>query len=64
VAAFDCDVAERVARWPLREMLLALLDRMRDRASEVYGDQVMIYTLRAPHLKSPEAPPKVPEILK
>lgn len=66
MADWNYDQARRVARWPLRELLLAFLERIRDRAMEAYRWDVLTWAVLEPHRKeeSRGKPPKVPDILK
>lgn len=66
VAGWDFDKARRVARWPLREVLLANLERMKDRALEAFRWEAMQYAVAAPWSRkdSGAKPPQVPEILR
>lgn len=66
MAGWDYEKARRVARWPLREVLLAHLEQTKDRALEAYRWEAMQYSVTAPWSKkdSGTKPPQVPEILR
>jgi len=53
-----------VVRWPVREGLLAYLERMREILLEDYRWRELSYWVRVPSLKQPGKPPKVPPLLK
>jgi hypothetical protein len=45
-------------------VLVAYLERVRERASEQYHRDLLIYALTRPHVKGSLAPPAVPDVLK
>lgn len=51
-----------VARWPIREALLAYLDKVRAETLDQYRHEVLIFSMVAPWSKNAK-PPKLPEIL-
>lgn len=53
-----------VVRWPVREALLAYVERMRAILLEQYRWERLTYWVQAPNVKQPGKPPKVPPILK
>ena len=52
-----------VARWPLREALLAYLERIRASARAQYDQAMLIWAALAPHAKNARQP-DLPAILK
>lgn len=52
-----------VARWPIREALLAYLDKVRDEALDQFRHEMLTFAILAPWSKNAK-PPKPPEILK
>ncbi len=48
--------------WPIREALLAYLNKMREQARQQHDTDVLVWAVQSPYCKA--APPKVPEILK
>jgi len=66
VAGWDFGKAREVARWPLREVLLAFLERMKDRALEGYRHECLMWGVLEPHRakEHKQKPPAVPDILK
>ncbi len=54
--------AREVARWPVREGLLAYLDLLRTKAEESYRWECLYYSVIAPWAKNAR-PPKPPRIL-
>jgi hypothetical protein len=65
VAGSDFDLAARVLLWPLREMLIAYVARLRAQALDSYRHDQLLYVLAAPWTKKGESkPPPVPPILR
>jgi hypothetical protein len=60
----DYDAARRAWRWPIREVLVAFADRMREEAMRQYQHDTLIWALLAPHTSKKMNPPVVPAILK
>lgn len=50
--------------WPLHEVLLAYVERLRDSALETYQHATLVWAMTAPHSKKPSKPPRAPAILK
>jgi hypothetical protein len=50
--------------WPLREMLLALVAQMQERARQMYDRDVLVWAMLAPYQKGRSKPPSLPEILR
>jgi len=64
VAHWDADRIERVWHWPLRELLLAYLARLRAEAQRRYEFDLALWAALAPHQKRPGAPPRPPRLLR
>jgi hypothetical protein len=64
VARHDYDQAGRVLGWPVREVLLAYVERMRAAALDQYNQAVLVWAIQSPHMAKPTKPPRVPAILK
>ena len=65
VAGYDMEAGQRVARWPLREVLLAFRDRLRTAAAEQHRASVLAWSFLAPYLpKNNRKPPDLPAILR
>ena len=66
MAGWDYDKAKRVARWPLREVLMAHLEHVKDKAEEAFRHECLQHAMVAPWLKKDSGikAPKVPDILK
>lgn len=64
VAQFDYAKAQAVLDWPLHEVLLAYVERVRDAALQQYNQSVLVWAITSPHMKKPPKPPRVPAILK
>jgi hypothetical protein len=52
--------------WPLRDMFLAYIDRLKDDARKHYEFEVLVWAALAPHRRkgSEKKPPDVPAILR
>lgn len=50
--------------WPLRDLFLAFIDRMRDQARRNYELELVVWALLAPHQQRPPKPPDVPAVLR
>ncbi len=64
LAGFDPDRARVVARWPLRDALLAYLHLLQHRALADHQRAYTDYLLRAAVTKNPGKPPGVPSIIR
>jgi hypothetical protein len=53
-----------VANWPLRDLFLASIERMREAARRHYEFELVVWALLAPHQKRPPRAPDVPPILR
>lgn len=57
LADHDYDKAQRVLCWPIREALLAYVERLRAQALGAYRHELLVWAALAPHAKkTPEAP--------
>lgn len=63
VAGWDAARIEEVSYWPLRELLLGLLQLRRRQAREHYRHELAVWAMLAPHQKDPSKPPDPPPIL-
>lgn len=64
VADHDAARIERVWNWPLRDIFLAYIERMRRRALERYRAELLVWAVLAPYQKRAQDPPSIPSILK
>lgn len=64
VAGFNPGRFEEVKNWPLRELFLAFLDRMRETARRNYETELLVWAILAPHQKRAPKPPDVPALLR
>lgn len=62
VARYDVDAAERIASWPVREVLIAHLARQQEAAIEAYREGAALWAALAPHMKKAPAAPRSPKI--
>lgn len=53
-----------VWRWPIREALLAFVERARETARQEYRSEVLVWAVTAPHMRKKTKPPDVPAILR
>lgn len=60
LSGHDYDKAQLVLCWPIREALLAYVDRLRQQALDSYRHELLVWALLAPHQKKPPEPPKPP----
>lgn len=64
VAAQDPARAEEVMDWPLRDLFLAFIERLRQAAVERYRAELLVWAMLAPYQKRSQKPPQIPSILK
>lgn len=64
MAGYDPGRFEEVAGWPLRELFLGFLDRLRDQATRNYEIELLVWAILAPHQKRQSKPPDIPAILR
>jgi hypothetical protein len=64
VAEHDFGRFDEVMDWPLRELLLAFVARLRSRARETYALELLVWAALAPHQKKAQKPPSIPSILR
>jgi hypothetical protein len=53
-----------VLDWPLRELFLAFVERMREHARRAYELDVLVWAVLAPYQKRRTNPPELPSILR
>ena len=63
VARFDFDEAERIAGWPVVEVLHAYLDILREHALAQYQTDMVIWAIQLGYSKNPIKRPMKPRIL-
>jgi hypothetical protein len=63
VAAFDHARALAIAHWPLRELLIGYVARLREQAAEVLRHNQLLFQIRV-MWGGTEQPPEVPPILR
>lgn len=64
IAGHDPRRAEEVMDWPLRDIFLAFIERMRQAAVERYRAELLVWAVLAPYQKRSQKPPEIPSILK
>lgn len=64
LAGGDYNQAAIVSRWPLREALMAYLERCKRAAMETYRMEFLAWASMAPHSAKKIEPPEIPDILK
>jgi hypothetical protein len=50
--------------WPLREICLVFVERMRENARQNFQTELLVWAMLAPHQKRQTKPPDVPKILR
>lgn len=55
---------DEIADWPIREALLAYVERMKDAAATAHRWDLLTWAVLAPHQKKPGKPPRLPRILR
>jgi hypothetical protein len=53
-----------VLDWPLRDVMLAFIERMRDSALRSYELELLVWSALAPHQRKKTDPPRLPRVLK
>ncbi len=64
MAGWDADALDRLRHWPLRDLLLAWLDKLRQEARQHYALDLQVWAALAPHQEGTPKPPKLPRILR
>jgi hypothetical protein len=64
VAHHDADLVREIFEWPLRDLLLAYLERLRTTARRTYEIELLVWSTLAPHQRRKTDPPKLPRILR
>ena len=50
--------------WPIREVMLAYIERMKLSALRSYETQLLVWSALAPHQKKRSDPPAIPKLLR
>jgi hypothetical protein len=64
LANYDPVLIQAVLRWPLREALVAYVQRLRVQALAEWRHAELCYVSVAPHSTKPGNPPKEPRVLR
>ncbi len=64
VAEFDLERSRDVMDWPLRELMLAYVERMKEAALRTYETDLLVWSALAPHQRRKTDPPAIPRILR
>jgi hypothetical protein len=64
VADWNPDRFGEVSAWPLRDLFLAYLHRMKRDARRNYEIETLVWAILNPHRRHPEKPPQLPAILR
>lgn len=64
LAGEDLDEIKRIVKWPLREILMAYLAHLREKAEEIYRFERLEWAILCDKLKKQPDPPKPDPILK
>jgi hypothetical protein len=64
LADFDPRRMREVARWGLRDALIAFVHRIREQARVQYRHDLLVWASTAPHSAKKIEPPKPPRLLK
>jgi hypothetical protein len=64
MAGYDPGRYDAVMDWPLRDLFLGFIDRLRDQAQRNYEIELLVWAILAPHQKRPQKPPDVPDLLR
>jgi hypothetical protein len=64
MAGFDPGRYAEVMDWPLRDLFLGFIERLRDQARRNYEVEMLIWATLAPHQKRQQKPPDVPALLR
>ena len=63
ISNHDHDRAQAVLGWPVRELLLAYVNRLRAAALDGYRHAILVWAIKCGYAAKPPRPPKVPRIL-
>jgi hypothetical protein len=55
---------EKVFEWPLRDIFLAYIERLRESARRNYEIELIVWSSLAPHQRRKTDPPALPRILR
>jgi hypothetical protein len=64
VGDYDPARIEKVLHWPLCDLFLAYVHRMKVEARRQYETEVLVWATLAPHQKNPPKPPDLPQLLR
>lgn len=64
MAGFDPARFDDVLEWPLRDLFLGFIERMRDQMRRNYEVELLVWAVLAPHQKRQSKPPDVPALLR
>lgn len=64
LADWDFARAQELMGFPVRELLLAYLALLKERAREAYEHDLQVWAALAPHQEKPTKPPRLPGILR
>ena len=64
VARNDPRLCHEVFEWPLRDLLLVYLEKLKEQARRWYEVEVLVWSALAPHQKKKTDPPAVPRVLR
>jgi hypothetical protein len=64
MAGYDPGRYDEVMDWPLRDLFLGFIDRLRDQARRNYEVELIVWAVLAPHQKRQSKAPDLPEILR
>jgi hypothetical protein len=64
MAGHDPGRFAEVMDWPLRELFLGFLDRLRERARDNYELELLVWAILAPYQKHQTRAPNLPRILR
>jgi len=64
MAGHDPSRFEVVMDWPLRDLFLGYLARLKEQAQRNYEIETLVWAALAPHQKRQTKPPRLPDILR
>lgn len=64
MAGHDPARIDEVMDWPLRDLLLGYLARLRETARRDYQAELLVWAVLAPYQKRQSKPPELPAVLK
>ena len=63
VARYDFNALQRVVTWPIREVLVAYVEHLHQRAAHAYEQDISNFTVIAVNSSKKLDPPEMPELL-